>query len=803
MLVPSSWLRQMVAIEADDNELAESLTLAGLEVEAVEPAYPWLLSAEAARISRVETLDGAKNITACTVETSNGEVQVVCGAPNVQEGMLTAYVPPGTQMPDGKEVSESVLYGRTSQGMLASEYELLLEGDASGIFDILKKYPEARLGQSIADITKIHDTVFEIGVTPNRPDCLSILGVAREAAALFHAKVSFSEPGLDEDQPLEGVPIRIDDPDLCNRYVGAAITGVKVAPSPGWLARRLLASGVRPINNIVDVTNYVLLELGQPLHAFDMNKLAGPEIIVRRARQGEKVVTLDGKERELTKEMLLICDRDRPVAIAGVMGGLDSEVTELTRDVLIESAWFYPPNIRRTAKALKLSTEASYRFERGVDPAIQKVAALRACQLILELAGGTYQGVKDENPVPYTPREVEYRPKRINRLLGTDISAQDMAAILESLEFEVEKADEDLYKTVPPSFRGDVKAEEDIVEEVARCHGFSKIPTQSPVATLIVKRPESFKPFMDRVRGALAGEGFSEIISYSFIAPWDLKNLKLPKEDIRNKAVKLKNPLAEDQSIMRTTLVPCMLSTISRNLRRRNLSLSLFEVGAVFIDKGPGVIPDEHQRCCCAITGSRFPESWAWPEQEVDFFDIKGTAENLLDILNCQDCVFIPSQSPETFYVPGTQLDIKAGDVVLGTLGQIDQAVAKSFGISQKVFLMDLSLSALAEVATDRKTFSPLDRFPSVERDLSIILDDSVRAQDVLDFIAQNRSSYLESFYIFDVYKGKQVPKGKKSLGIHFVYRAKDRTLSEQEVEKEHEPLTKGVLENFKGSLRS
>ncbi len=803
MLVPSSWLRQMVAVEADDSELGEALTLVGLEVEGLEPAYPWLELAEAARISKVETLDAEKNITACTVETSKGEVQVVCGAPNVKEGMLTAYVPPGTLMPDGKEVTESVLYGRPSEGMLASEYELLLEVDKSGIFDLVKKYPNARIGQSISEITGISDTVFEIGVTPNRPDCLSILGVAREAAAIYRSKATCPEPGLDEGVSLEGFPIEIEDPELCHRYVGAAVKGVKVAPSPGWLARRLLACGVRPINNIVDVTNYVLLELGQPLHAFDMNTLAGPAIVVRRARTGEKIVTLDGKERELSEGMLLICDRDRPVAVAGVMGGLETEVTENTQDILIESAWFSPSSIRRTAKALKLSTEASYRFERGVDPAIQKAAALRACQLILELAGGSYQGVKDENPRPYTPRTVKYRPARVNMLLGTDVSSEEMASILDSLEFQVKKADDDTYEAVPPSYRADVKAEEDIVEEVARCHGFSKIPTTSPVATLIVKRPESSKPFMDGVRNILSSQGLSEIISYSFIAPWELENLKLAQDDVRKRAVKLMNPLAEDQSVMRTTLVPCMLSAVSRNLRRRNLSLSLFELGAVFIDKGPGVIPEEHQRCCAAITGKRFPESWAWPDADVDFFDMKGVAENLLDALNCKGCVFVPSESPEPFYLDGTQLDIKSGDNLLGTLGQIDYEVAKAFGISQKIFLLDLSLAQLSGAATSKKSFKPLDRYPAVERDLSIILDDAVRAQDVLLFIGENSSEQLENFYIFDLYKGKQVPKGKKSLGIHFVYRSKERTLSEQEVEQMHEPLTKALLERFQGSLRS
>ncbi len=803
MLVPSSWLRQVVSVEADDNNLAEALTLAGLEVEAIEPAYPWLLKAKVVRISRVEWIDKAKNISLCTVETGEEEIQVVCGAPNVSEGMLSAFVPPGTLMPDGKEVKKATVYGKASEGMLASEYELLLEGDASGIFDISSRYPDARIGQNLSALTGVSDTVFEIGITPNRPDCLSILGVAREAAAIFKAKMNEVEPSLDGSVGLQDVDIKIEEPSLCTRYVGAKITGVNVAPSPGWLARRLVASGVRPINNIVDITNYVLLELGQPLHAFDLDTLSGPAIFVRKAQRGEKIVTLDSKERELSEEMLLICDKKGPVAIAGVMGGQDTQVTEKTSNILIESAWFSPSSIRRTAKRLKLPTEASYRFERGVDPCIQEKAALRACELVLEMGGGTFGGIKDVNPVPYSPVTVRYRPSRMRSLIGARISSDTMQDILVTLGCKVEKEKEDAFLATPPSYRGDLKAEEDILEEIARCYGFSKIPTSSPVATLIVERPTSFRPFLRKVRSILSSQGLSEIISYSFISPSELKALGFSKDDDRNRAVRLKNPLAEDQSIMRTSLVPCMLSTISRNLRRRNMSLSLFEVGAVFIDKGPGVIPDEYQRCCVALTGRRFPNTWAWSERESDFFDLKGIAENLLATLNCQNPDFRLPQKTESYLEDGTQIDIVCSQNHLGVMGQLDISVSKSFDISQKVFILDLDLAALSKASSSKKVFRPLSRFPSVERDLSVIVDDSTRAIDILDFIEEKGSDALVSYYIFDVYRGKQIPKGKKALGIHFVYRAKDRTLSEQEVEEMHEPLQKAILTEFRGSLRS
>ncbi len=803
MLVPYSWLKEIVSIDKSVFDVAEALTLAGLEVEGVENAFPWLDSAIVVRISRIESISENKKISLCTIDTGKDQVQIVCAASNVKEGMLTAYVPPGTQMPDGKEVKELDLYGYTSPGMLTSEKELLLEGDSSGIFEIDKKYPTAKVGQSISEITGIKDVVLEIGVTPNRPDCLSVVGVAREVAALFNTSINIPNHNLDQTKGLENFDIDIMEPELCTRYVGAIIKGVKVGESPGWLSRRLIASGVRPINNIVDVTNYILLELGQPLHAFDLNTLHGPKIVVRTAKNGEKLLTLDGKERVLQEGMLLICDEDRPVAVAGVMGGLETEVTEKSVDILIESAHFNPSSIRRTAKALKLPTEASYRFERGVDPNGQLKAALRACELILNFSGGAFIGLKDEHPKPYPLVKFSFSPKRVNTLLGTNLTSQQMAELLESIEIKVDVKDKNYLEVTPPSFRQDIKAEEDIVEEIARCYGFSNIPTSSPIATLIVDKPESFKPFLDKIRQILSSQGLNEVISYSFMSPQELDALNLKKDDLRLKAVQLLNPLAEDQSLMRTNLVAPMLSTISRNLRRRNLDLAFFEVGATFIYKGKGILPDEIQKCCIALVGRRFKESWAWPDTKVDFFDLKGIIENLLQKLNIKNAVFQVAEQPETYFIPGTQIDIFYRTEKLGNLGQIDEQCLKSFGIEDKVFLSDLSIQVLSTLSEQISQFTPLDRFPAIERDLAILFDDAIRAQDVLDFVEKNASELLTNFYIFDLYRGKQIPKGKKSLAIRFIYRAKDRTLSEEEVEATHSKLTHNILERFKAQLRS
>ncbi len=805
MLVLASWLRETAPYEADHLEVAERLTLAGLEVEAVDPAYPWMEEALVARIARVEPVSEEKGMSLCTVETGSEQVEVVCGAPNVREGMLTVYVPPGTEMPDGKEIKEVHIYGHRSRGMLCSQMEIMLEGDSSGIFDISSQFPSARVGQKFSALAGMDDLVFEIGITPNRPDCLSIAGVAREVAALYNIPLRI--PPVSEifsAHRSADISIEIDDPELCSRYVGSVVNGVSVGKSPGWMARRLAASGIRPINNIVDITNYVLMERGQPLHAFDLDTLKGRGIIVRVSKEKEKIVTLDGKERILPAGVLLICDRQRPVAVAGVMGGLETEVTEKTRSVLLESAWFAPGSIRRTAKTLKLPSEASFRFERGVDFDGQLSAAQRATDLLLDLAGGEFAGIHDENPRPWKGRRIRMRPQRTNTLLGTDLDAEKMVGILDSIQIRLEDKEDHGLEFSVPSFRPDLKEEIDLVEEIARLHGFASIPTRSPVGELIVESAASDKAFVDGLKAFLAGQGYSEIISYSFISPGEIQALGLDQDDPRTRTVMLKNPLAEDQSVMRTNLVSSMLSTVSRNHKKRNMDLSLFETGAVFINRGPEVLPEEHQRLCCAITGKRFQQTWAWPEQESDFFDMKGLMENLLEHAGIAESVFQVSVKPEPFYVPGTCVEILSNKgTSIGTLGQVSAKVLGAFDISSRVFLSDLSIPAMMEAASSEKRFCPLARYPAVDLDLSIILDDSVRVQDIFSFIQERKPEILESVSIFDVYRGKPVPRGKKSLAFRFIYRSEDRTLSEAEVLALHEPLVNALLQEFNAEMRS
>ncbi len=807
MLVLASWLREKVSgtesepFEAPIEEVAERLTLAGLEVEALEPAWPWLDEAVAAKVVSAEPAPDRPEIKICRVSTGRDELVVVCGAPNVREGMVTALVPAGTQMPDGKEVKEAELYGVRSQGMLCSERELFMVGDGSGIMEL-----EAEAGTRLGEHFGLKDIVLEIGITPNRPDCLSITGVAREAAALYGLALKAPEGAFLEDGPFEQeLSISIEDPELCSRYAGILMDGIKVADSPRWMALRLLACGVRPINNIVDITNYVLLETGQPLHAFDFDTLHGGRIVVRTARAGETIVTLDGKERKLDPSVLVICDADRPVAVAGVMGGLETEVTDGTERVLIESAWFKPTSIRRTAKALKLPTEASYRFERGVDPEGQMRAARMAAGLMADLAGGRVVGIRDENPRPHRRIKVEMRPARINSLIGAEIPAPEMARLLESIELKVTgPVTEESMEVEIPSFRPDISHEIDLVEEVARLYGFANIPTRMPVAPLATTEAQSFKAFFDEIRAILSGEGLCEIISYSFIGPKELAAFRLDEADERMRPVKLLNPLAEDQSIMRTFLAPCMLSAISRNTRRRNLDLHLFEIGAVFIHQAQGELPKERYQLAMAVTGRRFPLSWAWPQEPADFFDLKGRVEGLLSALNVKGVRFTPAKRTEPYFVAGTQLDIEGdGARALGRMGQVNRAVLDAFDLEQALFLCEIDLEALSAALEERVQFRPLPRYPAVELDLALLLDDGVRASEILDFIRQKAPSILEDIVIFDLYRGKQVPKGKKSVAIRFVYRAPDRTLSDADVEQVHEPLVEALLSHFDAQLRA
>ncbi len=808
MLILTSWLKEFVPFDVPVDTLAEDLTLAGLEVEGVESAFKGLKSVVVAKVLEVKTHPGASFLKICALDTGSGsKVEVVCGAPNVAQGQLVALARPGTILPDGTMVQTARIHGVESPGMLCSQAELGLGEDKAGIM-VLDSFQGIAPGEGIIEALGLDDWILEIGITPNRPDCLSVIGIAREVAAIYGLPL-MSLPG--EDSVLEGVslqgglvPISIETPDLCRRYAAGIMEDIDIATSPVWLTRRLLASGIRPINNVVDVTNYVLLERGQPLHAFDLDRLNGPNINVRLARPGEEIVTLDGKRRELSPEILVIADRDRPVAVAGVMGGANSEVTDKTRSILIESAWFFPGQVRRAAKVLKVSTEASYRFERGVDPEGIPAALYRAMDLLSQMAGGQKKEVTDLYVRPFDAVHIELRPERANRLLGTSIEPDEMASILSKIGMEVGRCNSESIRAKAPSYRPDLKEEIDLVEEVARLHGFSNIPSRIPEASLISMHSEPGKIFGDKVKGILTCQGLSEIISYSFISPEEIEALRFGKEDPRSRWVRVKNPLSEDQSVLRTSLLPSLLGAVSRNFARRNLNLRLFELGTCFLDQGKERQPIEEQRVAGVWTGNRYPESWAWPDKSADFFDLKGVVEVLLRRLGVDPFRFRPGTPDDPFYMPGAGVCIQSHDgTTIGTMGQISPEILSRWDIDTQVFAFDLALKGLMDVSHDIIRFRPLAKFPSIGVDNAIIVSDSVYYQDIFGFIRSNGHEFLESVDVFDVYSGKPIPKNFKSLGIRFVYRAPDHTLSDKEVAEIHDPLLHKVLERFHGELRA
>ncbi len=803
MLILTSWLKEFVPFECPVEQLAHDLTMAGLEVEGVESAYRDLEKVVAARIEHVEPHQSEPSLKICSLDTGDRTLSVVCGAPDVETGRIAALALPGTVLPDGTLIKDSIVHGVHSRGMLCSEAELGLGEDRSGIMFLDSGVAP---GTSVVEALGLEDYVLEIGITPNRSDCLSVAGVAREVSALYGIPVSM--PSSENHQAAataknpDAISITIEDSELCGRYAGALLRGITVGPSPVWMASRLAACGIRPINNVVDVTNYVLLETGQPLHAFDLDRLEGRAVVVRQVRKGEKLVTLDGRERVLQEGMLAICDVSRPVAVAGVMGGANSEVIETTSDILLESAWFQPSQVRRTAKALKLSTEASYRFERGVDPENTLNAMLRAAELMQQTAGGELYAWKDVCPAEFVRVHITLRPERASRLIGADIPAERMADYLSKIGFSVSMT-EGTLDTEVPLFRPDVREEVDLVEEIARLHGFDAVPTTWPVASIITTELESSRAMEARIRASLACAGMNEIISYSFTSPADIAALGLMEGDRRLSMVNVRNPLSEDQSVMRTSLVPSLLRTVARNHSRRNLDLRLFETGTTFVATGAEKQPVEEKRVAAAVTGRRMPAGWAWDDAQCDFFDLKGGLEALLDDLNIHASMK-PGTPDDPFYVNGASISIYCGDSkIIGTAGQVSPAVLNAFDISAPVYLFDLSLQALQNESTAERKFKRLARFPAVEFDIALVLRDQVRSADIINFIKVNSPAFLEKVDIFDVYSGKPIPAGLKSIAIRFTYRADDHTLTDDEVNVVHQPLVNALLKEFEAELRA
>ena len=677
MRLSVNWLKEFVDLRLSPAELADRLTMAGLEVESLEEFNPAFTGVVVGRAVKVEPHPQADRLRLAEVSYGKGVTRVVCGAPNLEAGRLYPFAPVGATLADGKPLKPAKLRGVKSEGMLLAEDELGLSADHVGLMDLPQDLPE---GADLAQVLNMADVVLEVAVTANRADCLSILGLAREVSALLnlplrHPKVEFPEA---PEAAAALARITLLDPLGCPRYAARLLLDLKVGLSPFWLRRRLQLAGIRAINNLVDVTNYVLLEYGQPLHAFDFTRLAGGEIVVRRPQGNEATfVTLDGQERVLEPETLLICDRDRPVALAGVIGGLDSEVTDDTTQVLIESAYFNPPTIRRTAKRLGLSTEASYRFERGVDPEGVIHALERSAQLMALVGGGRIlAGRLDEYPNPLTHPRLSLRASRVNQILGTSFTQAQMLGLLKRLHLPAVAVSDDAMALQVPSFRGDLQREIDLVEEIARLAGFEHIPVTLPTGVVATPRPAASVRLRQEARRLLLGLGFFEAVNYSFQS--DRLGGLLAGPDGPDAALRLANPLSEEQAMMRTSLLPGLLETLRRNVLKQIQEVRLFELSKVFQPVAGADLPQEEEWLAGVIYGAREEVSWHSPRQAVSFFDLKGAVETLLEGLRIPEVDFRPAGLPGYFQ---TGAAVYSGERRLCWLGELQPEIGDALDL--------------------------------------------------------------------------------------------------------------------------
>lgn len=797
MNVTLNWLKTYIDFELSPSELADRLTMLGVEVESIKQLGAELEGVIVGSVTSIRPHPNADKLVLCQVDTGGTyELQIVCGAPNVREGMLAPVATIGTTLPVGLTIKRAKLRGETSQGMLCSEKELGLSDDAAGLMELPTETP---LGTPLSEALGLDDAVFELEITPNRPDCLSLIGVAREIRAetgnpLKLPTVDVKESDIDV---RDLTSVTIDAPDLCPRYAARVIQGVKVAESPAWLQQRLESVGIGVINNIVDVTNFVLMEYGQPLHAFDYHKLTENRIVVRRAADSEQITTLDEIERELTPHMLIIADAEKPVALAGIMGGYDSEITETTCDVLLESAYFNPSSVRATAKALGISTEASYRFERGADPGVVLAALDRAAQLIVELAGGTIcEGTVDVYPGRQPLTKVQFRPERVNFVLGTTLEAAEMAQILNRLGFDVD-ATGDVYQVTVPTFRSDVTREIDLIEEIARVYGYDNIPTTLPKGDIPVPASNPKIEVGRRVKHFLLAAGMMEVVNYSFCDPNCFDRIRLTAEDPLRNTLKLRNPLSPEMSVLRTTLTPGLLENAQHNRNHQIDTIALFEIGSVFVYDGA---EKEPQRVTGVLAGQIGEGVYSDPHRAPDFFDIKGLVEGMLEVCGVVDWT-LQKTEVRTFH-PGRNAEVLLDDRRLGAFGEVHPEVLENYDLPYKAYLFEFDLEGLADATTFAKRFEPISIYPKVARDLAIIVDKEVLSDMPTELIYTTGGDSVDSVRLFDVYEGEQVPEGKKSLAYTITYHSATETLTDKAVNALHDKIVKRLNRELGAELR-
>lgn len=803
MIVTYNWLKEFVDFDATPEELAELLTMLGLEVESMEKLGEGLDDVVVALVEEKLQHPNADKLSLCRVNNGKEVLDIVCGAQNFKQGDTVALAQIGAVLPGDFKIKRSKIRGEESYGMLCSEKELGLAEESAGI--IVLPPNVAQLGTPVFTALGRKDTIFEIGLTPNRSDCLSLIGIARDIAAKLDLKLKYPYSTLVEGPELVAsvIGVTVLNQDLCPRYAARYISGCTIAPSPEWLVKRLNAIGIRSINNVVDITNLIMMELGQPLHAFDCDRLSGNRIVVRTAEEGEQFITLDNQQRVLTSADLVICDAKRPVALAGVMGGLNSEIENTTTSILLESAFFKPAAIRKTSKRLGLHTESSHRFERGIDIDNVTRALDRAASLIVELAGGvTAQGCIDVYPGKSDRDAIMFRPEKANELIGIDMERDAIVDILTRLECRVSNCADGSVAVIPPYYRIDIEREIDLIEEIARLNGYDKIPATMPIARVVSDRPTRHQEIEKRVRDLLVNNGMTEIINFSFTSPDAAGKLLLNEDDPRHLAIKLANPLVDEQSVMRTTLLPGLLETTARNMNFRSLDLKLFEIRRVYLPgEGEESMPREPLCIVGALTGSRDGDGWSRPDELVDFFDAKGIVETVLDFLDIGG-VSWSTENPETYYHPGKSCRILAGREYIGSVGELHPTVQKNFEIDKPVFCFELDFEKLVKLSRTKITITAPSRFPDSTRDIAMLIPDELPAVKIVECIRVEKAKEIEHVQIFDVYRGKGVPEGHKSIAVRIRYRSFERTLAEEEIAALHKKIIANLIDKLQVTVR-
>jgi phenylalanyl-tRNA synthetase beta chain len=800
MKVSLDWLAEWVELPRSLEELEERLTLAGLEIEGVERSGPDLSQIRVGSVIECGRHPDADRLSVCRVDVGDGELrQIVCGAPNVAAGQKVAVALPGVELPDGTRLKKSKIRGQTSDGMICSEREL---GLGEGHEGILVLDAGAPLGTPLSQVVKSGDVVLDLEITPNRGDWASMIGMAREVRAHFGGTLRIPECAAPPGGPAAQVPIAIDDPQGCHAYVARVVRGVDPSrPTPDWLRRKLEAAGMRSLGVIVDITNLVLLELGQPLHAFDLERLHGGQVRVRSAAEGEKLATLDGQIRELAPSDLVIADAERPIALAGVMGGAETEVRPATRQILIESAHFDPRRVRRTARRLNLHTEASYRFERGIDAGGLARAADRAARLIAELAGGSVAepGAPARGAsAPHTD-EIRLHPEHANRLLGTLLSTDEIVALLARVDVSARLESDGRLCCAIPSHRNDLSIPQDLIEEVARLYGYDRIPMTLPAAPLAaVARPPA-RALADRGRDAFVAAGLVEVVQFPGLTDGELAALRIPEGAPERQPVAILNPLNDREAHLRTTLLPGLLHAAQHNRARQVDGLRIFEVGPIFLRSGSGELPREPLHAAALLLRGEQRGLWDPAERPPLFYELRGVLDRL-----CAELGVAPRLEPGAapHLHPGAALDVKLDGRRIGVLGELHPEVARSFDLTGSCAVLELELGALERRAAEIRQVELPSRHPAVRRDVAVLLDRDQAAGEVLEAIRSSAGQSLAQLEIFDRFEGRGVPSGKVSLAFRLIFQRADRTLTDDEVAKAIEKVRTMLVRRFGGELR-